>query len=152
MVAERPLLYTSVFWAWDQHGFLQSPWPHYSPTIAGEPSANTSFRLVFRTVAPQNVFNDIIENVVCRAVGIHYQCNLLANLAIITSCVPLFPVGIHDGNHSDVGPVIELMPSIIYGSTENVSARRVRRDDGLGVGCFAGECHLRHLLHLQRSL
>lgn len=43
MAAERPLVYAAAFWAWDQHGFLQSPWPHYSPTIAGEPSANTSF-------------------------------------------------------------------------------------------------------------
>ena len=53
MAAERPLLYAAAFWAWDQHGFLQSPWPHYSPTIAGEPSANTLFGLLrLRFISP----------------------------------------------------------------------------------------------------
>ena len=30
---ERPSVYAAAFWAWDQHGFLQSPWPHYTPAV-----------------------------------------------------------------------------------------------------------------------
>lgn len=134
---ERPSVYATAsivtlcaplaiaFWAWDQYQFCRtSSRIRLSDYCRPAPSANTLFRLVFRTVAPQDVLNNIIEDVVCRAIGIHYQSNLLANLAIITSCTPDFTTLINDIQNSRTVFIVRCADS----TAENVSARRVNRE------------------------
>ena len=75
------------------------------------------------TVAPQDILNNIIEDVICRAIEIHYQCHFLVNLTIVPSCTPDFATLIDDIQNSRTVFVVCCADS----TAENVSARRVNR-------------------------
>ncbi len=74
-------------------------------------------------VAPQDVLNNIIEDVVCRAVGIHYQRHFLVNLAIVPSCAPDFAILIDDIQDSCTVFIVRCVDR----TAENVSTSRVSR-------------------------